>query len=98
LIAYNKVSPAINNGDAFLAEVLFTFFLVITVLMSVINSKMDAGFAPTMIGLSVLTIHLAGITVDGVSVNPARSFGPSVVANNWDNHWIFWFGPIVICS
>lgn len=95
LSTYKKVSPVFYIGAAFLSEVILTFVLVITVFTSMIKSPMNAGFGPTMIGLSVFVIHLAGITIDGVSGNHARFFGPSVVANMWDDHWIFWTGPIV---
>lgn len=27
-------------------------------------------------------------------LNPARSLGPSFVLNKWDNHWVYWFGPL----
>ncbi len=35
------------------------------------------------------------VPVDGCSVNPARSFGPAVVAKVWDHYWIFWAGPYI---
>ncbi|GAB5582969.1 aquaporin-8 isoform X1 [Prionailurus iriomotensis] len=33
--------------------------------------------------------------VSGACMNPARAFGPAVVANHWDFHWIYWLGPLL---
>jgi hypothetical protein len=27
------------------------------------------------------------------SINPARSFGSAIVADEWYGHWVFWVGP-----
>ena len=46
--------------------------------------------APFAIGMSVFIIHLVLIPVDGCSINPARSFGPAMVARVFHRYWIFW--------
>lgn len=33
--------------------------------------------------------------VSGACMNPARAFGPAVVANHWAFHWIYWLGPLL---
>ena len=46
-------------------------------------------------GLTVLVDHLIGIPLTGASMNPARSFGPALVANTWADHWVYWLGPLI---
>ena len=47
------------------------------------------------IGLVVLVDHLVAVPLTGASVNPARSFGPALVAGFWDDHWVYWLGPLI---
>ncbi len=54
-----------------------------------------AHLAPMAIGITVLVDHLFGVPVTGASMNPARSFGPALIAGAWENHWIFWVGPLI---
>ncbi|GGL89342.1 MULTISPECIES: MIP/aquaporin family protein [Micromonospora] len=68
---------SINRGGAMLLEVVLTFLFVLVVL--VVTSRAEhAGFAGLAIGLALAAVNLVGITLDGASVNPARSFGPAV--------------------
>lgn len=94
LVGYNALSQELSIGLTLFAEILLTFIFVLVVL-TVVNSNMDSGFIPLMIGFALFAVHLSGITVDGTSVNPARSFGASVVSGKWNNHWVFWIGPLL---
>jgi glycerol uptake facilitator-like aquaporin len=39
--------------------------------------------------------HFIGVPMTGASMNPARSFGPAIVANEWADHWVYWLGPLI---
>ncbi len=78
------------------AEVVLTFFFLMVILGST-DKRAPAGFAPIAIGLCLTLIHLIGIPVTNLSVNPARSTGPALFAGGWaiEQLWLFWVAPIV---
>ena len=55
----------------------------------------EEGFAGIAIGLTLALSILAMGPVSNGSLNPARTFGPSLTANFWDDQWIYWVGPIL---
>ncbi|SCG68324.1 aquaporin [Micromonospora coxensis] len=73
----NGYGEHINAGGAAVLETVLTFFFVLVVLVVTSRSE-HAGFAGLAIGLALATAHLVGVTLDGTSVNPARSFGPAL--------------------
>ena len=97
--AVNLGTPALASGvtlfQGIVVEVLLTFFLVFTVFATAIDDrgafKMVGGFA---IGMVVTFDILAGGALTGASMNPARSFGPALVANFWTAHHVYWVGPL----
>ena len=84
---------SVNAG--LLAEVILTFCLVFVVFATAIDPAGLGRLAPIAIGLAVLVDHLFGVPVTGASMNPARSFGPALVAGAWQDHWIYWIGPAI---
>ncbi len=81
---------------ALVAEVVLTAIFLF-VIMGATSSRAPAGFAPIAIGLCLTLIHLIGIPVTNVSVNPARSTGPALFVGGWAlaQLWLFWVAPIV---
>ena len=78
------------------AEIVLTFMFLIIILGST-DRRAPQGFAPIAIGLGLTLIHLIGIPVTNLSVNPARSTGPAVFVGGWavEQLWLFWLAPIV---
>jgi aquaporin Z len=78
------------------AEVVLTAFFLI-VIMGATDERAPKGFAPAAIGLCLTLIHLIGIPVTNVSVNPARSTGPALFAGGWalQELWLFWVAPLI---
>jgi aquaporin Z len=80
----------------FVAETVLTFFFLLVILGST-DQQSQPAFAPIAIGLALTIIHLVGIPVTGVSVNPARSTGPAlfVGASAMKQLWLFWVAPLL---
>lgn len=94
---YGEHSPGgYGLGAALIAEIVLTYMFLMIILGST-DSRAPAGFAPIAIGLGLTLIHLVGIPVDNLSVNPARSTGPALFVGGWAlaQLWAFWLAPII---
>lgn len=78
------------------AEVVLTF-IFLTVILGATSSTAPIGFAGIAIGLTLTLVHLVGIPITNLSVNPARSTGPALFVGGWalQQLWLFWVAPIV---
>jgi aquaporin Z len=94
---YEEHSPGLYSMTACLtAEVLLTFMFLM-IILGATDRRAPSGLAPIAIGLGLTLIHLIGIPVTNLSVNPARSTGPAVFVGGWavQQLWLFWVAPIV---
>ena len=91
-----------NGGQVFLAEALGTALLMFNVLSTIDIPTGDGGpLAVFPIAMSVMIAHLFLLPIDGCSINPSRSFGPSLVATwakisgrYYGQQYMFWLGPM----
>jgi MIP family channel proteins len=75
-------------------EMVLTFFLVFVVYGSAVDARAPkiGGLA---IGLTVALDILFGGPFTGASMNPARTFGPALASHHWNNHYVYWVGPMI---
>jgi aquaporin Z len=87
---------AYSMQAAFLFEVVMTAIFVI-VILGATGADAAPGFAGLGIGIALAVIHIVGIQVTGVSVNPARSFGPAVLVGGQAlaQLWLFFVAPAI---
>ena len=95
---FDALSPGgYDLYSCFIAEALLTFFFL-WIILGATDSRAPAGFAPIAIGLGLTLIHLIGIPLTNLSVNPARSTGPAIVVGMGSEQvkqlWLFWAAPL----
>ena len=85
-----------SMAAALTAEIVLTFAFLF-VILGATDKRAPAALAPVAIGLCLTLIHLIGIPVDNLSVNPARSTGTALFAEPWalQQLWLFWVAPII---
>lgn len=88
-------APWASTSVVLVAEFVMTFLLMTSIFGTAVDERGKAvkigGFA---IGLTVAFDILAGGSVTGASMNPARSFGPALEMLAWQWHWAYWVAPV----
>ncbi len=79
-------------------EIVATFFLMFVIVGTAVDDRgvgKNAAVGGFGIGLTLAACILAIGPATGASLNPARSFGPALVAGAWEMHWVYWIAPII---
>jgi MIP family channel proteins len=88
-----QLSLSIGFGQGIAIEAAFTFFLVSAVFGTAVSSE-----APKIGGFGIgLAIFVSAVVVSGLTgaaLNPARAFGPALVAWSWHSQAVYWIGPL----
>ena len=87
------LAPGVSPATGILVEMVLTFFLVFVVYGTAVDARAPkiGGLA---IGLTIALDILFGGPLTGGSMNPARTFGPAVASGHWNNHLVYWIGPL----
>lgn len=93
-LGVNTLAPMVTPVKAFGIEIILTFVFVFAIL-GVTSKESNGNIAGLVIGGALVLVHLLGIPFTGTSVNPARSFGPALIAGNLTNIWVFLLAPLV---
>ena len=91
----HALGPDVSVGMGLVMEFIVTFALVLVVFATAVDPRGIGHMAPLAIGLAVTVDHLLAVPITGASMNPARSFGPALMAGSWTDHWIYWVAPLL---
>jgi len=87
--------PSVGGGQALLYEAVLRAFLMFVIIAVATDTRAVGSAAAIAIGGVVGLDALFGGPVTGASMNPARSFGPALVANEWRDFWVYILGPLI---
>lgn len=87
--------PAGSAWQSFGLEVLLTAVLMFVIIAVATDSRAAGQLAALAIGATVALDALWGGPISGASMNPARSFGPALIAGVWQDQWVYWLGPLI---
>lgn len=95
-LGQTTINPELSTEQGFLVEFVITFVLLFVIHSVVDENKKNMGSNGVIaIGLAVSGCQLMALRYSGASMNPARTFGPAVVGGYWQNHWVYWAGPVL---
>src|SRR3954449_10695036 len=87
--------PSGSQGQAFLWELVLTFFLMLVIMAVATDSRAVGEAAAIAIGGTVGLDAMFGGPITGASMNPARSLGPAIAAADYTSIWVYLLAPLL---
>ena len=95
LLGATTPQEGVSAGQAFLAEALVTFILVLVVVSVATDSRAESAIAPVAVGFALAAGIFAVGGLTGGAVNPARALGPNLLAGQLSSLWVYLLAPVV---
>ncbi len=94
-VAFGATLPGANYGEAaaVLGEAVTTSLLIIGLFYFLQRPRLR-NFTPALFPVLYALMVFLEAPVSGTSTNPARSFGPALIAGEWSAWWVYWLGPL----
>lgn len=89
------LGPGVTAGVGIVVEAVLTFLLVFVIFGVAVDPRGPGAVAGLIIGLVIAMDILAGGALTGAAMNPARAFGPALLSNFWEGHYVYWIGPAI---
>ncbi len=93
--ALGATVPLGSAWQSFGLELLLTALLMFVIIAVATDTRAVGETAAIAIGAAVALDAMWGGPISGASMNPARSFGPALVAGVWRAHWVYWLAPVL---
>jgi aquaporin Z len=91
---YGMTTPSGSALQSFILELILSYFLMLVILL-VSQNKQTAPFTAIAVGATVAMEAWFAGPISGASMNPARSFGPALIAFDFDELWIYFLAPVL---
>ncbi len=95
LLGATTPQEGVSAGQAFLAEALVTFILVLVVVSVATDERAESAIAPVAVGFALAAAIFAVGGLTGGAVNPARALGPNLLAGQLTSLWVYLLAPVV---
>lgn len=94
-VASGATVPKYGAAQAFILELVLSAILMLVIVSVATDVRAQGQLAALAIGGYVALAATFAGPIAGASMNPARSFGPALAANVWQDQWVYWVGPVL---